>query len=339
MYPVVMTIFGGSRHWAGAGAGRDRHHHGALQPRERTRGLYRPRRHRAGPHPHHSAAAARRAAEPHRAAGAAITRAGSPCRRAEEPRRFAPRDAARTVLECRDVQKSFGGIQALSGVITCRAPRARSWASSAPTARANRPSSTSSPAISAIDAGAVLFEGAPIDDAAGASASRGSASPAPTRSRAPSITSPCSTTWRSRRSSARRGRIEPPHAAEAMHWLAYTGLAEQGIRPAAADQSARAQIPRARPRARGAAAPAAARRGDVGPQPHRDRRGAEAHPRHPRPRHDHHLRRASDARGGGAVRPGRGARTRARSSPSARRRRRCATPKSSASISATAHAT
>ena len=83
------------------------------------------------------------------------------------------------------------------------------------------------------------------------------------------------------------------------------GPVGQGGRAAGRAEPARAQVPRAGPRAGGPAQAAAARRGALRSQPGRGRQRHPAGAGDPRPGRHHRLRRASDARGGRAVRPGR----------------------------------
>ena len=77
----------------------------------------------------------------------------------------------------------------------------------------------------------------------------------------------------------------------------------QGRRSARRPQPAPTEVPRARARARIAAAPGPARRGAVRADAGRDRRRGRTDPQDPRPGIDDHLRRARDARGDGAHRP------------------------------------
>ena len=104
---------------------------------------------------------------------------------------------------------------------------------------------------------------------------------------------------RSRRRAARR------HALARFH-----GTRGQGAVAAGGSQSAPAQVPRARARAGLAAAAPAAGRSAVGADAHRDRRRDPADPQDPRRRRDDRVRRARDARRARADGPRRGARLR-----------------------------
>ena len=112
--------------------------------------------------------------------------------------------------------------------------------------------------------------------------------------------------------------------------------------PARGLEPAPAQVPRARPCARVASAPVAAGRGAVRPDTGRDQRCRRADSRHPGARCDDRFRRARHARGGGVVRSPRGARP--RRGPGRRRGverpcesgRRCRVPRSPACLSSRA---
>ena len=122
--------------------------------------------------------------------------------------------------------------------------------------------------------------------------------------------------------------IAPRPTSAAERWLAFTGLAGARITPSRRAHPAPDEVSRARARARGPAAAADAGRGAVGIDACRDRRGRRADPPHPRPGHDDPVRRARDARGHRIIRPHRrprpgpraGARRRFRSDGAAGRR-------------------
>ena len=108
MYPVVMTILGGARNWAGPALGAALVTIGALWPGERPAGLYRPRRDRGRAGAGDPAAAARRADQHHRRSGAAMAAPASSWRRAWRRRSALPAPAVDSgpALECRDVTKT-----------------------------------------------------------------------------------------------------------------------------------------------------------------------------------------------------------------------------------------
>ena len=104
------------------------------------------------------------------------------------------------LLQARGLAKSFRGVKA-PPVSTSRCGAAKSSACSGPTARASRPSSTWSAATTCPPVAAWYSKGRNWP-AARPTASPAPASRAPTRSRAPSRTRRCWTTWRWRRCSA-----------------------------------------------------------------------------------------------------------------------------------------
>jgi branched-chain amino acid transport system ATP-binding protein/branched-chain amino acid transport system permease protein len=228
MYPVVMTIFGGARHWAGPALG-------ALIITAALYGLA------SGPQAYigravialgliliilllpqgilTSAIAWWRRQHPRRVVARVRAEPLPRAAAARTPRRGQP------VLECRDVSKAFGGIQALKGV-TLAVNEGEILGLVGPNGSGKSTLINVVTGHYAIDGGAVLFEGAPIaalpaHRIAALGIARSYQIPRPFNH----LTVLDNVALAARFGTAAQGREDA--AAEAMHWLDYTGLAER----------------------------------------------------------------------------------------------------------------
>ena len=241
-------------------------------------------------------AVARRRRRPRRAGRRRCRRSRPAARRRQWRRR------ARCCCCARGLAKSFRGVQALAGV-DVEVRRGEILGLLGPNG------SGKSTFINVVSGhylpsgGSVVFEGREL---AGRAAHRIAQRrhlahlPDPAALRA---TRACSTTWRWRRCSAAASRSPAAARREAMTWLAFTGLQDKAhARPDELNLHQRKFLELARALA-SRPAPGAARRGAVRPDAERDRRRGGAGAAHPRPGLDGGLRRARDARGDGADRP------------------------------------
>jgi branched-chain amino acid transport system permease protein len=138
-----------------------------------------------------------------------------------------PQQAGGVLLRAQGLAKSFRGVRRWPAW-TWRCAAARSWACWGPTVRASRPSSTSSAATTCPAPAAWPSKGRNWR-AGRHTALRAPALRAPTRSRAPSATRRCWTTWRWRRCSAAASPRRPQARREAMAWLAFAGLQDKAL--------------------------------------------------------------------------------------------------------------
>jgi branched-chain amino acid transport system permease protein len=224
MYPVVMTIFGGARYWLGP----------AFGAAVITTALYSLA---SGPEAYIGRAAI--------ALGLiliilllpqgvltslmALWRRVFPRRLAIGPRIAPvaavalPRADGRPVLECREVRKSFGGIQALRGVSIAVQP-GEILGLVGPNGSGKSTLINVITGHYRIDSGAVLFEGSPIDDLPAHSVARlGIARSYQIPRPFNHLTVLENTALAAQFGSALQSRDDA--MAEAMHWLDYTGLA------------------------------------------------------------------------------------------------------------------
>jgi branched-chain amino acid transport system permease protein len=224
MYPVVMSIFGGARHWLGPAFG-------AAVITTALYGLA------SGPQAYIGRAVIALGLIlvilllPQGVITSALVwwrrrvpqRIVVPARIAPGPREAAPDEALHPALECRDVSKAFGGIQALRGV-SLTVARGEILGLVGPNGSGKSTLINVITGHYAIDAGAVLLDGARIDALpAYRIAQRGVA-------RSYQIPRPFNhlTVLDNVALPARFGtefQDQGQAAAEAMHWLAYTGLA------------------------------------------------------------------------------------------------------------------
>ncbi len=331
---VLMSVLGGTRHWAGPGDRRGRDHRPSLQLHRRRQRPRRQGRDRRDPDRCDPVHARRHPAAP--PAGVAAPRASERGGRApgRRHRRAAARDAqartrrrqpARSCLRVTGLHKRFKGVRALAGV-EVEVRRGEILGLLGPNGSGK---STFINVVSghyAPTAGEIVFEGHALERRAAhriaaAGIARTYQIPRPFAHMNVldnvALAAMFGAGIRTPRRGARRGapmaRVHRPR--------------RQGRRAARRAQPAPAQVPRARARARVAAAPRAARRGAVRADAERDRRRGRSDPQRIRDQGvDHRLRRARDARGDGAHRPRRRLppRRAARRGP---RRRRDAAPR------------
>ncbi len=225
-------------------------------------------------------------------------------------RRGLPRRPARRLLEVRGIAKSFKGLRALDGVdLEVRSGEILGLVGPNGSGKSTLINLVSGHYRS--DAGRIVFGGRDLTDQEAHRIARSGIA------RTYQIPRPFAhlSVLQNVALPARFGRAALDRAAaerEALQWLEFTGLDARARRPARGPQSAPAQVPGTRARARVAPAVAAARRSALRIDAVGDRRRDPHHPRDSRPwRHDR-VRRARHACRDGADRPDRGAEPRAR---------------------------
>ncbi len=319
---VLMSVLGGTRHWAGPGRRRDRDHRAALRVHGRRPGGGR----QGGRSARCSIAAI--LFMPDGILGRALQRARRRARR--PPARRAPQ---RRRAQCRRALGADDRLAVARGRGAAGARRGRCCACAACASRFKRrararrrrprrasrrdPGPARSERLGQVDAHQRRQRPLPCRRRQRSSSRAASSAalpahriaarrhrahlPDPAAVRAPDA---CSTTSRSPRCSAARARRATRRDAQAMRWLEFTGLDAQGRARCPDDlnlhQRKFLELARAL-----ASRPRLVLLDEVlsRPDAERDRRRGRADPAHPRPGHDDRLRRARDARGDGAVRP------------------------------------